>query len=161
MLKGYAKNRLLVGIGKAQHFLLDLRRKLAAQQAIAGAGEVAAVVVELGQDFAQLCLPTAIRPPTVLPRRGSGRSIACKALPSLRIPCEPRGCHNRSLQRRHSCQAEDLTKPSKMIPEHASSMAEISYVKRNTTSFCKKACCVAYEDRGKEIGRRDLRLADG
>jgi len=62
MLKGYAKNRLLVGIGKAQHFLLDLRRKLAAQQAIAGAGEVAAVVVELGQDFAQLCLPTAIRP---------------------------------------------------------------------------------------------------
>src|SRR6516225_176258 len=61
MLKGYAKNRLLVGIGKAQHFLLDLRRKLAAQQAIAGEGEVAAVVVELGQDFAQLCLPTAIR----------------------------------------------------------------------------------------------------
>jgi len=48
-----------------------------------------------------------------------------------------------------------------MIPEHASSMAEISYVKRNTTSFYKKACCVAYEDRGKEIGRRDLRLADG
>src|SRR5215472_2704522 len=62
MLKGYAKNRLLVGIGKAQHFLLDLGRKLAAQQAITGAGEVAAVVVELRQDFAQLCLPTAIRP---------------------------------------------------------------------------------------------------
>ena len=62
MLKRYATNRLLVGIGKAQHFLLDLDRKLAAQQAIAGAGEVSAVVVELGQDFAQLCLPTAIRP---------------------------------------------------------------------------------------------------
>jgi hypothetical protein len=62
MLKGYAKNRLLVGIGKAQHFLLDLGRKLAAQQAIARAGEVPAVVVELGQDFAQLCLPTTIRP---------------------------------------------------------------------------------------------------
>ena len=62
MLKGYAKNRLLVGIGKAQHFLLDLGRKLAAQQAIIGAGEVAAVVVELGQDFAQLCSPTTIRP---------------------------------------------------------------------------------------------------
>jgi hypothetical protein len=62
MLKGYGENRLLVGIGKAQHFLLDLGRKLAAQQAIAGAGEVAAVVVELGQDFAQLCLPTTIRP---------------------------------------------------------------------------------------------------
>jgi|SRR6516162_3377535 len=25
-----------------------------------------------------------------LPRRGSGRGIACKALPPLRIPCEPR-----------------------------------------------------------------------
>jgi hypothetical protein len=62
MLKGYAKNRLLVGIGKAQHFLLDLGRKLAMQLAIAGAGEVAAVVVELGQDFAQLCLPTTIGP---------------------------------------------------------------------------------------------------
>ena len=62
MLKGYAKNRSLVGIGKAQHFLLDLGRKLAAQQAIAGAGEVSAIVVELGQDFAQLCLPTTIRP---------------------------------------------------------------------------------------------------
>ena len=61
MLKGYAKNRLLVEIGKAQHFLLDLGRKLAAQQAIAVAGEVAAVVVELGQDFAQLCSPTTIR----------------------------------------------------------------------------------------------------
>jgi hypothetical protein len=62
MLNGYAKNRLLVGIGKAQHFLLDLGRKLATQQAIAGAGEVSAVVVELGQDFAQLCLPTTIGP---------------------------------------------------------------------------------------------------
>src|SRR5215471_18477456 len=62
MFKGYAENRLLVGIGKAQHFLLDLGRKLAAQQAIGGKGEVAAVVVELGQDFAQLCLPTTIRP---------------------------------------------------------------------------------------------------
>ena len=60
MLRGCAKNRLLVGIGKAQHFLLDLGRGLAAQQAIARAGEVAAVVVELGQDFAQLCLPTTI-----------------------------------------------------------------------------------------------------
>ena len=40
-------------------------------------------------------------------------------------------------------------------------MAEISYVKRNTASFCKKVCCVTYEDRGTAIGRRDLRLADG
>jgi len=48
VLKGYAENRLLVGIGKAQHFVLDLGRKLAAQQAITGAREVAAVVVELG-----------------------------------------------------------------------------------------------------------------
>ena len=39
-------------------------------------------------------------------------------------------------------------------------MVEISYVKRDTTSFCKKGCCVAYEDRGKAFGRRDLRLAD-
>src|SRR6516162_9829135 len=62
MLKGYAKNRSLVGIGKAQHFLLDLGRKLAAQQAIAGTGEVSAVAVELGQDFAQLYLPTTIHP---------------------------------------------------------------------------------------------------
>jgi hypothetical protein len=61
MFKVYAKNRLLVRIGKAQHFLLDLGRKLAAQQAIIGAGEVVAVVVELGQDFAQLCSPTTIR----------------------------------------------------------------------------------------------------
>jgi len=62
MLKGHAKNRSLVGIGKAQHFLLDLGRKLAAQQAIAGTGEVSAVAVELGQDFAQLYLPTTIHP---------------------------------------------------------------------------------------------------
>src|SRR5215469_4198173 len=62
MLKGYAKNCSLVGIGKAQHFLLDLGRKLAAQQAIGREGKVAAVVVELGQNFTQLCLPTTIRP---------------------------------------------------------------------------------------------------
>ena len=40
-------------------------------------------------------------------------------------------------------------------------MVEISYVKRNTANFCKKGVSVAYEDRGKAIGRRDLRLADG
>ena len=40
-------------------------------------------------------------------------------------------------------------------------MVEISYVKRDTASFCKKAYCVANEDRGSAIGRRDLRLADG
>jgi len=68
MLKGYAKNRLLVGIGKAQHFLLDLGRKLAAQQAIIGAGEVAAVVVKLGQDFAQPCSPTTVRSRIAKPR---------------------------------------------------------------------------------------------
>jgi len=62
MLKGYHKNRLLIGIGKAQHLLLDLGRKFTAEQAIAGAGEVTAVVVELGEDFAQLCFPTTIRP---------------------------------------------------------------------------------------------------
>src|SRR6516164_1016985 len=136
MLKGYAKNRLLVGIGKAQHFLLDLRRKLAAQQAIAGAGEVAAVVVELGQDFAQLCLPTAIRSRPYC----QGEDLA--------VVLPVKHC-------RHSgfllSRADATTAPcSAGIP-----------VKRNTTSFYKKACCVAYEDRGKEIGRRDLRLADG
>ena len=40
-------------------------------------------------------------------------------------------------------------------------MVEISYVKRNTASFCRNVCRVAYEDRGTAIGRRDLRLADG
>ena len=61
MLKGYDKNRLLVGIGKAQQLVLDLGRKLEAKQVIAGAGKIATIVVELGQDFAQLCLPTAVR----------------------------------------------------------------------------------------------------
>ena len=40
-------------------------------------------------------------------------------------------------------------------------MVEISYVKRNTASFCRNVCRVAYEDRGTAIGRRDLWLADG
>jgi hypothetical protein len=61
MLKSYNKNRLLVGIGKAQHLMLNLGRKFEAKQVIAGAGKVAAIVVELGQDFAQLCFPTAVR----------------------------------------------------------------------------------------------------
>jgi len=39
-----------------------LGRKLTPEQAIAGAGEIAAVVVELCQDFAELCSPGAIRP---------------------------------------------------------------------------------------------------
>jgi hypothetical protein len=34
----------------------------------------------------------------------------CFALPPPRIPCEPRGCHNRSLRRRHSCQADNFAK---------------------------------------------------
>ena len=62
MLKGYAKNRSLIGVGKAQQLLLDLGGKLTPEPALAGAGETAAVVVELGQNFAQLCFPTAIRP---------------------------------------------------------------------------------------------------
>jgi|SRR5215469_1965206 len=61
MLKGYDENRLLVGIGKAQHLVLNLGRKLAAKQVVAGAGKVVAIVVELGRDFAQLCFPTAVR----------------------------------------------------------------------------------------------------
>ena len=61
MLKGYDKNRLLVGIGKAQQLVLDLGRKLEAKQVVAGAGKIATIVVELGQDFAQLCFPTAVR----------------------------------------------------------------------------------------------------
>ena len=60
MLKGYDKNRLLVRIGKAQQLVLDLGRKLEAKQVIAGAGKIATIVVELGQDFAQLCFPTAV-----------------------------------------------------------------------------------------------------
>src|SRR5215472_8628350 len=61
MLEGYDKNGSLVGIGKAQHLMLNLGRKLAAKQVIAGAGKVAAIGVELGQDFAQLCFPIAVR----------------------------------------------------------------------------------------------------
>ena len=61
MLERDHKNRLLVGISKAQYLLLDLDRKLMAKQAIAGGGEIAAVVIELGQNFAQLCFPPAIR----------------------------------------------------------------------------------------------------
>ena len=48
MLKRYEKNCLLIGIGKAQHLVLDLSRKLAVEQVIGEAGEIAAVVVELG-----------------------------------------------------------------------------------------------------------------
>ena len=62
MLKRYGKNRLLIGIGKAQHLMLDLGRKLTAEQVTAEAGEVATVVVELGQDFSQLCFPSTVRP---------------------------------------------------------------------------------------------------
>jgi hypothetical protein len=65
MLKRYGKNRLLIGIGKAQHPMLDLGRKLTAEQVTAEVGEVATVVVELGQDFSQLCFPSTVRPPTV------------------------------------------------------------------------------------------------
>ena len=61
MLERDHKNRLLVGIGKAQYLLLDLGREFMVELTIAGGGEIAAVVVELGQDFAQLCFPTAIR----------------------------------------------------------------------------------------------------
>ena len=32
---------------------------------------------------------------------------------------------------------------------------------RETPQVSEKVCCVAYEDRGKATGRRDLRLADG
>ena len=46
MLKPYGKNCLLIGIGKAQHLMLDLGRKLAVEQVIGEAGEIAAVVVE-------------------------------------------------------------------------------------------------------------------
>jgi len=62
VLKRYGKNRLLIGIGKAQHLMLDLGRKLTAEQVTAEAGEVATVVVELGQDFSQLCFPSTVRP---------------------------------------------------------------------------------------------------
>ena len=62
MLKGYAENRALIGVGKAQQLLLNLGGKLTPDPALARAGETAAVVVELGQDFAQLCFPTAIHP---------------------------------------------------------------------------------------------------
>src|SRR5215469_9940603 len=62
MLKRYDTNRLLIGIGKAQHLMLDLGRKLTAEQVIAEAREVATVVVELGQDFSQLCFPSTVRP---------------------------------------------------------------------------------------------------
>jgi hypothetical protein len=54
------KNRLLIGIGEAQHLMLDLGRKLTVEQVIGEAGEIAAVVVELGQDFSQLCSPSTI-----------------------------------------------------------------------------------------------------
>jgi len=50
VLKRYDKNRLLIGIGKAQHLMLDLGRKLVVEQATGEAGEVATVAVELGQD---------------------------------------------------------------------------------------------------------------
>ena len=88
MLKRYEKNCLLIGIGKAQHLMLDLGRKLAVEQVIGDAGEIAAVVVELGQDFSQLCSPSTIRPRPYCPNRGSARGIARKALPPPR-PCDP------------------------------------------------------------------------
>ena len=72
MLKRYDKNGLLIGIGKAQHLMLYLGRKLAVEQVIAEAGEAATVVVELGQDFSQFCFPSTTRPdrtakPRILP----------------------------------------------------------------------------------------------
>ena len=62
MLKRYDKNRLLIGIGKAQHLMLDLGRKLVVEQVTGEPAEVATVVVELGQDSSQLCFPSTIRP---------------------------------------------------------------------------------------------------
>ena len=62
MLKRYDKNRVLIGIGKAQHLMLDLGRKLVVEQVTGEAGEVATVAVELGQDSSQLCFPSTIRP---------------------------------------------------------------------------------------------------
>ena len=103
MLKGYAKNRSLVGIGKAQHFLLDLGRKLAAQQAIAGAREGAAVVVELGQDFAQLCLPATIR---ARPYCQTEDLAVVSPVKHRHHPVNRADATTAPWRRRHLCQAE-------------------------------------------------------
>ena len=158
MLKRYDKNRLLIGIGKAQHLMLDLGRKLAVEQVIGEAGEIAAVVVELGQDFSQLCSPSTIRPRPYCPNRGSARGIARKALPPPR-PCNPPDATTTApLRRRHPFKREIPQKPSRKICYPASSMDKISYVKRDTASFCKGVLCPL---RGGEwaIGRQDMGLA--
>jgi len=72
VLKRYDKNRLLIGIGKAQHLMLDLRRKLAAEQVTAEAGEVATVVVEpamisRSSAFQAPSTPDRIAKPRILP----------------------------------------------------------------------------------------------
>jgi hypothetical protein len=106
MLERDHKNRLLVGIGKAQYLLLDLDRKLMAKQAIAGGGKIAAVVIELGQNFAQLCFSPVIR------RRPYCQPEDLAVISPVEhcrhpVPCELHGCRNRSLRRRHSRQAQD------------------------------------------------------
>jgi len=106
MLKGYAKNRSLVGIGKAQHFLLDLGRKLAAQQAIAGAREGAAVVVELGQDFAQLCLPATIRARPYCQTEDLAVVSPVKHRHHSGFPVNRADATTAPWRRRHLCQAE-------------------------------------------------------
>jgi hypothetical protein len=107
MLKSYNKNRLLVGIGKAQHLMLNLGRKFEAKQVIAGAGKVAAIVVELGQDFAQLCFPTAVR---LRPYRQSEYLAVISPVKHCRHPgfLAKRADATIALRQRHSGQAQGL-----------------------------------------------------
>src|SRR5215831_5008657 len=117
--------------------MLDLGRKLAAEQVTAEAGEVATVVVELGQDFSQLCFPSTIRPrpysqaedlAVVSPVKHCRRPgfVATRGM-HLPLPAATASPFKREISQR----------PSRMIPHHARSMAEISYVKRDTASFCE------------------------
>src|SRR5262249_18693840 len=112
--------------------MLDLGRKLAAEQVTAEAGEVATVVVKLGQDFSQLRFPSTIRPrpysqtedlAVVSPVKHCRRPgfLATREMP-LPLPVAAA-----------SPSSEIFRRTTRMIPYHALSMVEISYVKRDAS----------------------------
>src|SRR6516165_7661664 len=61
MLEGKSQHRALVGIGELQRLALDLTCDLVAQHCSAERRQLPAVIIEIRQDFKELCTPSFIR----------------------------------------------------------------------------------------------------
>jgi hypothetical protein len=128
MLEREGQHRPLVGVRKAQCLQFDLARELVAQRIPAEHRQAPTIVVELGEDFAQLGLPG----PVIggCPRQVEDPAVIPPVKPSIAvIPVCPRG--SPSLPARRS----DDFHPSSMTVCLVSSMDETSYVKTRTPRF--------------------------